>query len=84
MDGKITSNFDISVPTFIGFLVDVDSPYEVHDYVRSYLGESKESIDFAKKFIEKRSKHRLLIKNQTAQKEVLTQLDLIYTLRLKI
>ncbi|CAG2212725.1 GIGYF [Mytilus edulis] len=36
----------------------MDSPIGVHDYVRSYLGESKSSKDFAKQFLEKRSQTR--------------------------
>ena len=30
--------------------------YEVHDYVKSYLGETKDAHDFAKQFLEKRQK----------------------------
>ncbi|XP_064643332.1 GRB10-interacting GYF protein 2-like isoform X2 [Lineus longissimus] len=48
----------VDIPTFVTFLCEVDSPYEVHDYVRSYLGESREASNFAKMFIEKRSKSR--------------------------
>ena len=43
------------VPTFIAFLREVESPYEVQDYVKSYLGESAKSAKFANDFIEKRS-----------------------------
>lgn len=46
----------IDVPTFVGFLKDIESPYEVKDYVKCYLGESKESNDFARQFLERRSK----------------------------
>ena len=48
----------VDIPTFVAFLTEVESPYEVHDYVRSYLGESKASKDFAKQFLEKRSQSR--------------------------
>lgn len=44
----------ISVPTFVGFLKDIESPYEVKDYVKCYLGESKDSSDFARQFLERR------------------------------
>lgn len=47
--------FSIVVPTFISFLRDVESPYEVQDYVKQYLGESAKSAQFAKEFLEKRS-----------------------------
>lgn len=41
----------------------MESPYEVHDYIRSYLGDSKEVKEFAKQYLERRSKAR------NAQKE---------------
>lgn len=44
----------VSVPTFVGFLKDIESPYEIKDYVKCYLGESKESNDFARQFLERR------------------------------
>lgn len=46
----------LPVPTFASFLKEVDSPYEVHDYVRAYLGDTPEAKDFAKQFIERRAK----------------------------
>ncbi|XP_050360390.1 GIGYF family protein Gyf [Nymphalis io] len=46
----------IDVPTFVGFLKDIESPYEVKDYVKCYLGESKDANDFARQFLERRSK----------------------------
>merc|ERR1712071_439675 len=48
----------IDVPTFVSFLKDVESPFEVQDYVRSYLGEGKEAKEFAKQFLEQRSRWR--------------------------
>ncbi|XP_037538150.1 GRB10-interacting GYF protein 2 isoform X2 [Nematolebias whitei] len=47
---------NLDVPTFASFLKEVDSPYEVHDYVRAYLGDTPESKDFAKQFLERRAK----------------------------
>lgn len=29
----------IAVPTFVSFLRDIESPFEVKDYIRMYLGE---------------------------------------------
>lgn len=43
------------MPTFIAFLREIESPYEVQDYVKSYLGESAKSAKFANDFVEKRS-----------------------------
>lgn len=34
----------------------MESPYEVHDYVRAYLGDTPEAKDFAKQFLERRAK----------------------------
>ncbi|XP_069695255.1 GRB10-interacting GYF protein 2 isoform X2 [Periplaneta americana] len=46
----------VDIPTFVGFLRDIESPYEVKDYVRLYLGEGKEAQEFARQFLERRSK----------------------------
>lgn len=51
-------NTSVDIPTFVAFLKEVESPYEVHDYVRVYVGESKGAQDFAKQFLEKRSQSR--------------------------
>jgi PERQ amino acid-rich with GYF domain-containing protein len=40
----------------VSFLLEVDSIYEVHDYIKSYLGETPEAHDFAKQFLERRQK----------------------------
>ncbi|KAM9322578.1 GRB10-interacting GYF protein 2 isoform 1-T1 [Pholidichthys leucotaenia] len=47
---------NLDVPTFASFLKEVDSPYEVHDYVRAYLGDTSEAKEFAKQFLERRAK----------------------------
>jgi len=41
-------------------LQDIESPFEVKDYIKVYLGEAKECIEFSKQFLERRSK----LKNQ--------------------
>ncbi|XP_022096919.1 GRB10-interacting GYF protein 2-like isoform X2 [Acanthaster planci] len=48
----------VDIPTFISFLQDVESPYEVRDYVKMYLGETRESSDFARQFLEHRSRYK--------------------------
>lgn len=53
---KYSSSAPLPVPTFASFLKEVDSPYEVHDYVRAYLGDTPEAKDFAKQFLERRAK----------------------------
>ncbi|NJI29998.1 hypothetical protein HBI98_22850, partial [Aeromonas veronii] len=57
-------NSNVDIPTFVGFLQDIESPYEVKDYIRLYLGETKECSEFSKQYLERRSKY----KNQQRQK----------------
>jgi PERQ amino acid-rich with GYF domain-containing protein len=64
--GKATS---VDVPTFVAFLRDVESPYEVHDYVKQYLGESKASSIFAQDFLERRSKWKNQQKQQHEEED---------------
>ncbi|ESP03518.1 hypothetical protein LOTGIDRAFT_171304 [Lottia gigantea] len=59
----------VDVPTFIAFLQDVESPYEVHDYVRSYLGETKAVNDFSKMYLEKRSQYKNKKRQEKRQQE---------------
>ncbi|KAL0130742.1 hypothetical protein PUN28_002396 [Cardiocondyla obscurior] len=48
----------VDIPTFVTFLRDLETPYEVKEYVRVYVGDTKQSMEFAKQFLEKRSKLR--------------------------
>nr|KAG5688494.1 hypothetical protein BaRGS_007138 [Batillaria attramentaria] len=48
----------VDIETFVSFLQAVDSPYEVHDYVRNYLGEGKDAREFAKQFMDKRNHYK--------------------------
>ncbi|XP_078419772.1 GRB10-interacting GYF protein 2 isoform X2 [Cetorhinus maximus] len=57
---------NLDVPTFVSFLKEVDSPYEVHDYVRAYLGDTPETKEFAKQFLDRRAKQRA---NQQRQQQ---------------
>ncbi|XP_016994862.1 GIGYF family protein Gyf isoform X2 [Drosophila takahashii] len=59
----------VDVPTFVAFLQDLEAPYEVKDYVRIYLGEGKESLDFSKQFLERRSKYKSLQRAQNAHND---------------
>ncbi|KAG5667580.1 hypothetical protein PVAND_015557 [Polypedilum vanderplanki] len=51
-------NGNVDVPTFVSFLQDIESPFEIKDYIKMYLGETKECTEFAKQFLERRSKQR--------------------------
>ncbi|XP_019959307.2 GRB10-interacting GYF protein 2 isoform X2 [Paralichthys olivaceus] len=60
---------NLDVPTFASFLKEVDSPYEVHDYVRAYLGDTSEAKDFAKQFLERRAKQNANQQKQAPQNQ---------------
>uniref|UniRef100_A0A8D8Y5Y0 PERQ amino acid-rich with GYF domain-containing protein CG11148 n=2 Tax=Cacopsylla melanoneura TaxID=428564 RepID=A0A8D8Y5Y0_9HEMI len=45
---------DLDIPTFIGFLKEIESPRDVKDYVKLYIGEGKQAINFANQYLEKR------------------------------
>lgn len=45
---------DLDIPTFIGFLKEIESPQEVKDYVKLYIGEGKQANNFANQYLEKR------------------------------
>ncbi|XP_066202425.1 GRB10-interacting GYF protein 2 isoform X2 [Saccopteryx leptura] len=57
---------NLDVPTFVSFLKEVESPYEVHDYIRAYLGDTSEAKEFAKQFLERRAKQKA---NQRQQQQ---------------
>ncbi|KAJ8952441.1 hypothetical protein NQ318_014533 [Aromia moschata] len=49
---NITTSVDI--PTFVTFLRDIESAYDVREYCKEYLGESTSTQQFASNFLEKR------------------------------
>lgn len=59
----------IDVPTFVTFIVEVDNPEDVKDYMKTYLGDTKEIRDFSRQFIEKRSKFRNQARLEKQQEE---------------
>lgn len=42
----------------VAYLKEVESPYEVLDLIRSYLGDTVEAKEFAKQFLERRAKQK--------------------------
>uniref|UniRef100_A0A8C5LVS5 GRB10 interacting GYF protein 1 n=1 Tax=Leptobrachium leishanense TaxID=445787 RepID=A0A8C5LVS5_9ANUR len=60
-----TSN-NLDVPTLVAFLKELESPYDVHDYIRSCLGETLEAKEFAKQFLERRAKYKASQRQQEA------------------
>uniref|UniRef100_A0A2K6SSZ3 GRB10 interacting GYF protein 2 n=1 Tax=Saimiri boliviensis boliviensis TaxID=39432 RepID=A0A2K6SSZ3_SAIBB len=60
---------NLDVPTFVSFLKEVESPYEVHDYIRAYLGDTSEAKEFAKQFLERRAKQKANQQRQQQQQQ---------------
>ncbi|KAL1506342.1 hypothetical protein ABEB36_005725 [Hypothenemus hampei] len=53
---KALSNVDtnVDIPTFVTFLRDIESAFEVREYCRAYLGENNSIQQFINNFLEKR------------------------------
>jgi len=62
----------VDIPTFLGFLMDIESPYEVHDYVKSYVGEGKAQKKFAVDYLERRSRWKNSLKSGAKYEDDLT------------
>lgn len=55
------------VPTIVAYLKEVESPYEVNDFIRIYLGDTIEAKEFAKQFLERRAKQKANHQRQQQQ-----------------
>ncbi|XP_028811511.1 GRB10-interacting GYF protein 1 isoform X2 [Denticeps clupeoides] len=55
------------VATIVAYLKEVESPYEVVDFIRSYLGDTMEAKEFAKQFLERRAKQKANHQRQQQQ-----------------
>lgn len=62
------SSSSLDVATIVAYLKEVESPYEVHDFIRLYLGDTLEAKEFAKQFLERRAKQKA---NQQRQQQQL-------------
>jgi PERQ amino acid-rich with GYF domain-containing protein len=51
----------------VAILKEVESPYDVHDYIRSCLGDTLEAKEFAKQFLERRAKQKASQQRQQQQ-----------------
>lgn len=58
--------FACVVATIVAYLKEVESPYAVLDFIRSYLGDTVEAKEFAKQFLERRAKQKA---NQQRQQQ---------------
>ncbi|KAJ6654984.1 hypothetical protein lerEdw1_006455 [Lerista edwardsae] len=63
----LSASSSLDVPTVVAFLKEVESPYDVHDCIRSYLGDTLEAKEFAKQFLERRAKQRANHQRQQQQ-----------------
>uniref|UniRef100_A0A8K9UYE8 GRB10 interacting GYF protein 1b n=1 Tax=Oncorhynchus mykiss TaxID=8022 RepID=A0A8K9UYE8_ONCMY len=57
----------LDVATIVAYLKEVESPYEVLDFIRSYLGDTVEAKEFAKQFLERRAKQKANHQRQQQQ-----------------
>merc|ERR1719238_2166151 len=62
----------VDIPTFLVFLMDIESPYDVHDYVKSYVGEGKAQKKFATDYLERRSRWKNSLKSGARYEDDLT------------
>ncbi|XP_041841473.1 GRB10-interacting GYF protein 1 isoform X3 [Melanotaenia boesemani] len=64
------SSSSLDVATIVAYLKEVESPYAVLDFIRSYLGDTVEAKEFAKQFLERRAKQKA---NQQRQQQQLSK-----------
>ncbi|KAM9497816.1 GRB10-interacting GYF protein 1-like isoform 4-T6 [Salvelinus alpinus] len=64
------SSSSLDVATIVAYLKEVESPYEVHDFIRSYLGDTVEAKEFAKQFLERRAKQKANHQRQQQQQQL--------------
>ncbi|XP_051985509.1 GRB10-interacting GYF protein 1-like isoform X1 [Xyrauchen texanus] len=55
------------VPTIVAYLKEVESPYEVLNFICSYLGDTIEAKEFARQFLERRAKQKANHQRQQQQ-----------------
>ncbi|XP_041926933.1 GRB10-interacting GYF protein 1 isoform X3 [Alosa sapidissima] len=60
----------LDVATIVAYLKEVESPYEVLDFIRSYLGDTMEAKEFAKQFLERRAKQKANHQRQQQQQQL--------------
>ncbi|XP_075763827.1 GRB10-interacting GYF protein 1 isoform X4 [Pelodiscus sinensis] len=63
----LNTSSSLDVPTVVAFLKEMESPYDVHDFIRSYLGDTLEAKEFAKQFLERRAKQKASQQRQQQQ-----------------
>lgn len=64
------SSSSLDVATIVAYLKEVESPYAVLDFIRSYLGDTVEAKEFAKQFLERRAKQKANQQRQQQQQQL--------------
>ncbi|XP_072514382.1 GRB10-interacting GYF protein 1 isoform X6 [Salminus brasiliensis] len=67
LSASTNNSSSLDVATIVTYLKEVESPYEVHDFIRSYLGDTVEAKEFAKQFLERRAKQKANHQRQQQQ-----------------
>uniref|UniRef100_A0A8C2G745 GRB10 interacting GYF protein 1b n=2 Tax=Cyprinus carpio TaxID=7962 RepID=A0A8C2G745_CYPCA len=67
LNTSANNSSSLDVPTIVAYLKEVESPYEVHDFIRIYLGDTIEAKEFAKQFLERRAKQKANHQRQQQQ-----------------
>lgn len=65
----LSTTSSLDVPMAVAILKEVESPYDVHDYIRSCLGDTLEAKEFAKQFLERRAKQKASQQRQQQQQQ---------------
>ncbi|XP_005080472.1 LOW QUALITY PROTEIN: GRB10-interacting GYF protein 1 [Mesocricetus auratus] len=65
----LSTTGSLDVPMAVAILKEVESPYDVHDYIRSCLGDTLEAKEFAKQFLERRAKQKASQRQQQQQQQ---------------
>ncbi|XP_023685025.1 GRB10-interacting GYF protein 1-like isoform X3 [Paramormyrops kingsleyae] len=67
LSASTSTSSSLDVATIVAYLKEVESPYEVHDCIRSFLGDTVEAKEFAKQFLERRAKQKANHQRQQQQ-----------------
>ncbi|KAK7125885.1 hypothetical protein R3I93_021303 [Phoxinus phoxinus] len=67
LNSSANNSSSLDVPTIVAYLKEVESPYEVNDFIRIYLGDTIEAKEFAKQFLERRAKQKANHQRQQQQ-----------------
>lgn len=70
LNTSANNSSSLDVATIVAYLKEVESPYAVLDFIRSYLGDTVEAKEFAKQFLERRAKQKANQQRQQQQQQL--------------